>query len=371
MIITSYQQLAEHIDHAKAGELEDLFRIDEEGNIRTHGGVSLVLQKLHDAAGVLFKKNNNTAFLRNDRLYEAMAELASVSGVQAPRAFVIAAIGIRRGVLRLPQEMRPAATRLLRLMVKHSAPFDNDTAPHLIIGDINRYLERMAGDPVIRIALSRNTTLVHSQLQTLHAPMTEEIGRLYEVQKEALIREGFHKSFFTESVHNGVKSINGFPLNRETYAGKIWELIPDETMRGFVTMLISRNGLDRAVNAVFRRHSARLAPEIAFPCAGEMIRRGLALDITKCLYDLEVRNGVAMVTLDTDVMVVARPVNLLEGRIDGETALGGGHYRIGVKTDLHQNLKGRSVPFFQIIDCKRTPAEPDEGREGGRNSVSR
>lgn len=360
MIITSYQQLTAQIDHAKAGELEELFRVDEEGHVRTHGGISLALQKLHDAAGFFFRKNNESTSLRNDRLYEAMAKLPSAPELRTPRALAIAGIGIRHGVLKLPQEMRPAAARLLRLMVKHAAPFDNDTAPHLIIGDINRYLERMAGDPVTRIALSRNTTLVHSQLQTLHAPMTEEIGRLYEVQKEALIREGFHKAFFTESVHNGVKSINGFPLDRSTYAGKIWELIPDETMRGFVTMLISRNGLDRAVNAVFRRHAARLAPEIAFPCAGEMIRRGLALDITKCLYDLEIRNGVAMVTLDTDVMVVAKPVNLLEGRIDGETALGGGHYRIGIKVDLHQNLKGKTIPSFQIIDCKRTPAEPDD-----------
>ena len=91
-----------------------------------------------------------------------------------------------------------------------------------------------------------------------------------------------------------------------------------------------------------------------FPGYTEMVQHGLLLEFPHHTYDVSVENDKAHVRLEMDAVVRSQQ---FAGELFGEhpVSLGGGRYTVEMVVDLNQDMSGKTIPDFSLINASRTP----------------
>lgn len=366
MRIESSQQMFQHIE--TGGRL----KLDGEGRLETQGAAGHFFQKIADAFRSLSASGRAALETRNTALRDAMTEMVRREAVinpaqadipvpqtpQARRNTFIMNLALAEGSSRLPQEARDAARTLARAML-HAQGMPEQGSPASVSRATRGILTHLEQNTVLRDGLRCNYARDHAQLAPLLNEMTEDIRKEYLKQKDHTISpEGIHNSYRKDAVRGSIRSINGKAPNAADFEGEFQALIPDVRIRGFLSMMASQAGLEGSLsNQLLLPGKAKDHPD--FPGCMEMVRQGLLLEFPKHHYDISVENGTAHLRLEMDAMLKTQNIAGIP-LSDHPISLGGGRYTLEMTVDLNQDMTGKEIPDFTLVNTSRVPL-PVEG----------
>ena len=361
MRIESSQQMFQHIENG--GNL----KLNGEGRLETQSAAGRFFQKIGDAFRSLSASGRAAIETRTARLHEAMADMVRRDALVNPAQTDIpnpVADQVRRNEFAmrlslaqeaagLPKESR-AAARNLALQVLQSRGMPEQGDPASISREVQSIMRHIGQNPVLRDGLRCDYARGHAQLQPMLREMAGDIRAEYTRQKDRNIREdGMHNSYLKEALRGSVRSINGHAPNAADFEGEFKALIPDTRMRGFLSMMTSQAGVEGSLcKQLLLPGMAKDNPD--FPGYTEMVQHGLLLEFPHHTYDVSVENDKAHVRLEMDAVVRSQQ---FAGELFGEhpVSLGGGRYTVEMVVDLNQDMSGKTIPDFSLINASRTP----------------
>ena len=358
MRIESSQQMFQHIENG--GNL----KLNKEGQLESQSAVGRFFQKIGDAFRSLTASGRAAIETRNARLHEAMADMVrrdalvnpAQANIQSPMTeraqhneFAMR-LGLAQGLSKLPKEAR-AAARNLALHVLHSKGMPGQGDPASVGRETQSIMRHIEQTPALRDGLRCDYARNNAQLQPLLREMTGDLRAEYMHQKDRHIsKDGMHDSYVKDATRGSVRSINGHAPNAADFEGEFEALIPDKKMRGFLSMMASQAGLEGSLcKQLLAEGMAKDNPD--FPGYQEMIQNGLLIEFPHHKYDISVEDGQARIRLEMDAVVKA---HMFEGELIGQT-LGGGRYSVEMVVDLNQDMTGKDIPDFTLVNASRTP----------------
>lgn len=366
MRIESGQQLMQHIENG--GNLA----LNDRGELTTQSGAAHFFQKIRDAFRSLTASGRAYIETRNANLQAAMSELVrqdtliNPTQVQAnpqqavdgaSRNTLVMNLAMARGLAQLPQETRSAARALAEHRLAAQGLPQNGT-PAQAARATREVLESFRNNPAMLKALTQDYSRTAEEMQPMLEAMHRDMRNDYIDQ----IREGnsnygpnnngIHEAYFKDTARGSIRSLNGNvpALDRQGIRDELTALVPDKTMRSFVSYLASQSGMEGSLAVMLQTpDGVKDHPNAAgFP---EINANGLMPRNTNHKYDITVRDNTATITLDMDVLLQT-----------GDTAhktLGGGHYNMTVTVDLAQDMTDKTMPDFTIVNASRTPIQAD------------
>lgn len=365
MRIESGQQMFQHIENG--GNL----KLNREGQLETQSAAGRFFQKIGDAFRSLTASGRAAIETRNARLHEAMADMvrrdALVNPAQteipnpmtdrAQRSEFAMRLELAQGLSKLPKESR-AAARNLALHVLHSKGMPENGDPASVGGETRAIMRHIEQHPGLRDGLRCDYARTNAQLQPLLREMTADLRAEYAHQKARHINEdGMHDSYVKDAKRGSVRSINGHAPDAADFEGEFKALIPDEKMRGFLSMMASQAGVEGSLaKQLMMPDLAKDNPD--FPGFQEMVQNGLLLEFPHHKYDISVEGGQARIRLEMDAVVKGHQ---FDGELVAEkpVSLGGGRYSLEMVVDLNQDMTGKDIPDFTLVNASREPLNID------------
>ena len=360
MRIESSQEMFRHVE--SGGNLS----LDSQGKLETQGGVGRFFQKIADAFRSLTESGRSAIAARNEALYSAMAEvvrqesLVNPSQTEIPNPMVEQAqrnacamrLAVAHAALQLPEETRGAA-RNLAIAHIHAKGMVERSNPDTIIHEVQTIMGNIQADPVVLNGLRRDYTRTHAELQPLLTEMSQNIRTNFGLSTAESIRpDGIYDSYIKDIERGNVRSINGNPPDASDYAGEFVALVPDPKMRAFLSMAASQTGLEGALWTQILGED-RLKDNALLPSNLDIIEKGFTTEFPYHKYDIVVEGDEARIKLEMDVTVRA---HISRDHADDVVAdLGGGRYAIDMVVDLSQDMTGKDIPDFTLVNASRTP----------------
>lgn len=362
MRIESSQQMFQHLEN------DGRLTLNREGQLETQSAAGHFFQKIADVFRSLSASGRAALEARNTALRDAMTEMVRRDAMinpaqadipnpptpQARRNAFVMNLALAEASSRLPEEARAAARTLTRAIL-HAQGMPEQGTPASVSRATRDILTRIEQNTVVRDGLRCDYTRDHAQLTPLLNEMAEDIRTEYLKQKGHAITEGIHDSYVKDARRGSVRSINGNPPNAADYEGEFKALIPNEQIRGFLSMMASQAGIEGSLsNQLILPGKAKDHPD--FPSFPEMMQQGLNLEVPKHRYDIRVEeNGTAHLRLEMDAMLKALPGVMGASVGDRPIALGGGRYTLEMVVDLNQDMTGREIPDFTLVNAARVP----------------
>ncbi len=365
MRIESSQQMFQHIENG--GSL----KLNNEGQLETQSAAGRFFQKIGDAFRSLSASGRASIETRNATLHAAMADMLRQNTLvnpaqtdiphpmtdQAQRNEFTMRLSLAQEASRLPQECR-AAARNLALHVLHSKGMPEQGSPASINREVQATMRHIQQNPTLRDGLYCNYSRNHAQLQPMLREMAGDIRAEYMTQKDRNISEdGMHNSYLKDALRGSVRSINGHAPNVDDFEGEFKALIPDEKMRGFLSMMASQAGIEGSVCKQLLM-PGMIKDNPNFPGYSEMMQQGLLVEFPHHKYDISVEDGKAHVKLEMDAMTRSQQ---FAGEMisDKPVSLGGGRYAMEMVVDLNQDMTGKDIPDFTLVNASRIPIQPE------------
>lgn len=361
MRIESSQQMFQHIE--SGGNL----KLGRAGQLETQGAAERFFQKIGDAFRSLSAAGRAAIETRNARLHEAMADMARRDALVNPaqtdipnpmteqtrRNEFAMRLSLAQEAGKLPKESR-AAARNLALHVLHSRGMPEQGDPASISREAQTVMRHIEQNPALRDGLRCDYARGHAQLQPLLREMADDIRAEYTRQKDRNISEdGMHDTYLKDALRGSVRSINGQAPNAADFEREFKALIPDTRMRGFLSMMTSQAGVEGSLcKQLLQPGMTKDNPD--FPGYPEMMRHGLLIEFPHHTYDVSVEDGKAHVRLEMDAMVRSQQF-AGEPFSEAPVSLGGGRYTVEMVVDLNQDMSGRDIPEFALVNASRTP----------------
>lgn len=361
MRIESSQQMFQHIE--SGGNL----KLGSQGQLETQSAAGRFFQKIGDAFRSLSASGRAAIETRNAALHAAMADMVRRDALvnpaqaeipnpmteQARRNGFIMNLALAQGASQLPQESR-AAARNLALHVLHSKGMPEQGDPAAVSRETRRIMQHIQDTPVVRDGLRCDYARSHAQLQPLLDEIAGDIRTEYMKQKDRFISEdGMHESYVMDAKRGSIRSINGHAPDAADFEGEFKALIPDKQIRGFLSMMASQAGVEGSLFSQLQV-PGRVKDNPDFPSSIEMMQQGLMMALHNHKYDISVEDGKAHIRLEMDAEVKAHK---FAGEEIGKTSvsIGGGHYALEMVVDLNQDMTGKDIPDFTLVNASRTP----------------
>ena len=357
MRIESSQEMFRHVE--SGGNLS----LDSQGRLETQGAFGRFFQKIGDAFRSLTESGRATIVARNEALYSAMAEVVRQESLvnpsqtdiptpvveQARRNECIMRLSVAQAALQLPGEVRAAARNLALIEMRDKGLLAQGT-PETIAAEAQAIMRRFQADPVVFNGLRFEYSRTHAELTPLLDEVAQDIRQTFMKQKDGFISsDSMHSSYLKDIERGNVRSINGHPPDASDYEGEFIRLVPDPKMRAFLSMVASQAGLDGALCTQLQ-DPQRAKDNALFPGYLEMLGKQLMLDFAHHKYDITVEGNEARIKLEMGSVLT---------HMESHSALARAHYDMEMVVDLSQNMTGKDVPEFSLVNARRTPLPLD------------
>jgi hypothetical protein len=378
MQIQDSQSMIQHL--GSGGSL----MLDKQGQLETQSAAGRFFQKIGDAFRSLTSSGRAAIETRNANLETAMAHMlrrdtplvnlaqSDISSPLTPAEHNALAmrLGVVLGLNKFPEEAHAAARNLALNLLRLPGVLGPNDSPAQIRGKALEVMNKIRKDPVVFNALRCGHTRNHEQLK----PALREIGKDMRAefirQKDRNIREnGMHPSFLEDARRGNVRTINGIDtpkdLEHHDFEGEFATMISDRKFRGFLSMMASQAGLEGALCMSLGHEKIKDHPDM--PSLGELMNKNITPEYSDHKYDIRVAEGKAYVKLEMNVIVkslgfaaMARSlgIGIAPGATDDNgrsKPLGGGQYSFEMVVDLTQNMDGKDIPDFELVNASRTP----------------
>jgi hypothetical protein len=382
MQIQNSQSMIQHLE--SGGSL----MLDRQGQLETQSAAGRFFQKIGDAFRSITSSGRAAIETRNANLHVAMANmlrddtLINPAGGEIPhpttkteRNSLAMRLGVVLSLNKFPEESRAAARTLGLNLLRLPGVLGPNDSPAQIRGKALEVMNKIRNDEVVVNALRCDHARSHEELEPALRVLGEGLRAEFIYQKNLnLIKEnGMHPSYITDANRGSVHSINGHSPNSADYEGEFIKLVPDEKFRGFLSMMASQAGIEGKLSVSFWEGKIKDNPHM--PAVGDLENKKLLLDYPDHKHDIRVADGKAYIKLEVDVMVTtmgfAMMARSLGIGVDPKArdnpglsnSLGGGRYSIEMVVDLTQNMDGKDVPDFELVNASRTPIviPPPEG----------
>ncbi|MCF0120560.1 MAG: hypothetical protein HUK26_02825 [Duodenibacillus sp.] len=363
------------------------FRLDGQGAVGTE---RKLLHSLRDAFS-----RTKTVQARNAALRTKMAEMLEANGMadvaaalhqKAPARTLMSAKtraavcdGIKeklvvRSVLAaargVPEpERRGPAARFMLAAISARGLLRDPVRARAVIDAFGEALEADRGDPAHPLgrALSCQIELSPGEF----APRLEkEKEQLAGDFRGEAIQGGMHDGFARDALRGLVRSIDKEPCPASE--GALYELVarsvPDEGVRGFVTMMAGEAGLARALGRL------RDEPGEPLPGAGELAAAGVAPEITDRILDLAFERDLsgravkAHLRAEGGIAYGCGPGLGLAGSAAREARYGACRVYLDMTVDLDPARARDGVPAFELTG-RRVADMPVRGGADGRHEA--
>jgi hypothetical protein len=369
MQIQNGQSMIQHL--GSGGSL----MLDKQGQLETQSAAGHFFQKIGDAFRSLTSSGRAAIETRNANLHMAMANmlrddtLINPAGGEIPhpttqteRNALAMRLGLAQALHKFPPESRAAARNLaLGLLFRQGLPEQGNSAEAR--GKALEVMNRILNDKVVFDTLYCDFECTHEQLGHQLGEMSADIRQEFMKQKDRHIQEnGMHDIYLKDVRRGAVRSINGQPPNAADYEGEFIRLIPNEKIRGFLSMMPTQAGLEGSLCTTLL--SGKIKDNPHSPDFSSMQAKGLELVFPHHKFDIRVEDNKAHVRLEMNVLIrpdLSTLANLFQiaSAHERDSAqnkpIGGGLYTFELVVDLTQDMEGKDIPDFELVNASRKP----------------
>jgi hypothetical protein len=379
MQIQNSQSLSQHL--ASGGSLT----LGKQGQLETQSAAGRLFQKIGDAFRSITSSGRAAIETRNANLNTAMANMLrrdtlvnparnEIPSSAAPsRADSFAArFGMTQGLRKFPRELRSAARNLGQQLLRLPGVLGQG-GPAETRAKVLEVMNKIRHDPVVFNALRYDYARSQTQLKPLLPEIGDGLRAIFMDQKDRYInQDGIHANYLSDAERD-LDSINGRKPDTADLVNELKDLVPDQKIRGFLSMVPTQTGLIGALYSQFQA-SGKTRDNPDMPDLAELLGKGLQTHTLDHHYDMVVEGGKARVKLEMDTVI--KPASGLQNvagalgiDFDGAVAdtegrhLGGGRYTIEIEVDLNQDMTGKDIPDFELVNASRVPlpAQPPAG----------
>jgi hypothetical protein len=370
MQIQDSQSMIQHIGNG--GSL----MLDKQGQLETQSAVGRFFQKIGDVFRSITSSGRAAIETRNANLNTAMANMLRRDTLVNPaqgeifspmtktqRNALVMRFTVARAARDFPPEARAAAQtlglELLRLqgLPEHGNPAETHGKALEVMNKIRD------NEMVCKVLRCCDYARTHEELRPQLGEMSDHMRDSFRRDKDSLIKpNGMHPSYLLDAVRHSVRTINGQPPNYADFENDFLKLIPDPKFSGFLSMIASQAGLEAALSLQLLQ-SGKTPDNPDMPSLAEMVDKGILMEFPEHRYDITVDGDKARVRLEIDAIFMARmdDVTRVLG-IDSHASpsndnrpLGGGRYTFEMVVDLKQDMEGKDVPDFELVNASREP----------------
>ena len=353
MRIESSQEMFKHVE--SGGTLS----LDSQGGLETQSSAGKFFQKIGDAFRSLTESGRASIATRNEKLYAAMANLVRQESLvnpsqtelpnpmteQSQRNACIMRLNVAQAALQLPEGARGAARNLAMAEMRDKGLLEQGN-PATIRREAQAIMQRIQADPVVLNVLQFGYSRSHAELQPQLDEMTRDMRETFMTQMDHTIGpDGVHSSYPKDAARGSVRSINGHAPDTADFSGELVRLIPDPKMRAFLSMVASQAGFEGSLCEQLQR-DGRTKDNASFPGYADMIDKYLMIDLSHHKYDITIEGNEARIRLEQDAVLSS--MSFLE-------PLSRARYDMELVVDLSQDMTGKDVPDFALVNASRTP----------------
>jgi hypothetical protein len=346
------------------------------GQLATESAVGRFLQKIGDAIASLSSSGRAAIETRNAVLHMAMANMLRQDPVINPtlaripypatptrRNALAMYLGVAQALGKFPPEARAAARNLgLKLLLLQGLPEKGNPAEAR--GKALEVMNKILDDKVLCNILHYDYARDHEELKPMLPEMSETLRETFMEQKDRLIKpNGMHQDYIKDALR-GAPTINGQPPDKSDLEGEFVRLISDPKIRGFLSMTASQAGFEFALaQQLAQPDKVKDIPDR--PGLAQIMEKGLALVTTHNQFDIRVENGMARVKMEISHVIKAPSLESVAGMLGinpgapgnspEDKPLCGESHTFELVVDLTQDMEGKDIPDFELVNASRTP----------------
>jgi hypothetical protein len=355
--------------------------LNEKNQLETQSAAGRFFQKIGDAFRSLTPAGRAAIETRVTNLHMAMASLLpqdtlvnpvqgeiSRPGTQAGRNALAMRLGLAQALHKFPPEARAAARSLgLQLLRLPGVLGPGNSAE--IRDKTLAVMNKILNDKVVCNALLRcDYARTHAQLEPMLPEIADHLSATFMAQKDLRVnQDGIYRNYLRDAPRD-LRGINGQApdtANAETITAELKALVPNEKVRGFLSVTASQDGLAGSLKSQLTT-PGKIKDNPDMSGFNEMQAKGLSMETPLHKYDIHVEGRMARVTLEMEFLVrpsasmqnLAKTLGIgFDGAAVGSSGLhlGGGRYTLEMELDIEQDMEGKDIPDFTLVRASRAP----------------